>query len=270
MIITSFTNQKVKRIRKLDQKKYRQETGLFFVEGLRTVGEAVQCGAPIETLVVAPDLLVSDFGHSLLEHPAVKHTERIEVSPEVYETIAHKEGPQGIGAVVQQRWRDVAALPVKPSDLWVALDAIADPGNLGTIMRTADAVGAQGIILLGHATDPYDPTAVKASMGAVFSLDLVQTDWALFQGWQSNQDILLIGASDSAHQDYQEVAYHRPLILLMGSERHGLSQKMQSACDHMVSIPMAGRSDSLNLGVATAVLLYEVYNQFRHQSEDTP
>ena len=264
-MITSFANQKVKHIRKLDQKKYRQETGLFFVEGLRGVGEAVQVGAPIEALVTAPDLLVSDFGQSLLSHCALENCERIEVSIAVYEKIAHKDGPQGISAIVRQKWRHLPEVQVNPSDLWVALDAVADPGNLGTIMRTTDAVGARGVILLGDTTDPYDPTAVKASMGAIFSLDLVQTSWELFGRWQSAQNFMLVGTSDSARQDYQEVAYHRPLILLMGSERHGLSPAKQSACDHMVFIPMAGRSDSLNLGVATALMLYEIFNQYRHQ-----
>jgi TrmH family RNA methyltransferase len=140
MIITSFTNQKVKFIRKLEQKKYRQESGLFFIEGLRTVGEAAQTGAPIQSLVIAPELLVSEFGHSLLEHPAVKDVERIQVSAEIYEKIAHKEGPQGIGAILRQNWCALDDLRINRGSLWVALDAVSDPGNLGTIMRTAEAV----------------------------------------------------------------------------------------------------------------------------------
>ncbi len=270
MIITSFTNQKVKLIRKLDQKKYRQETGLFFIEGLRTVGEAVQMGAPIRSLVTSPELLVSDFGLALLNHPNVENVDRIEVSGEVYTSMAHKEGPQGIGALVRQDWQDLASVKVLPTDLWVVLEAIADPGNLGTIMRTADAVGARGIILLGHATDPHDPTAVKASMGSIFSLELVQSDWEAFQGWKTARGITLVGAADSANSDYQAVRYPRPLALLMGSERHGLSPEQMNACDQMVFIPMAGRSDSLNLAVATAVMLYEIYNQFRDREVSKP
>lgn len=270
MIITSFANQKVKRIRKLEQKKYRQESGLFFVEGLRTVGEAIQMNAPIEALVIAPELLVSEFGQSLLEHPAAKHAERIEVSGEIYEKIAHKQGPQGIGALVRQNWQRLAQIEPQTSDLWVALDAIADPGNLGTIMRTSEAVGARGIILLGHSTDPHDPSAVKASMGAIFSLDIFQTEWEDFLNWQATYHITLVGTSDSAPDDYQAFTYPRPLVLLMGSERHGLSPERQLACDRVVNIPMAGRSDSLNLAVATAVVLYEIYNQNRNQEGNAP
>jgi len=264
MIITSFANQKVKFIRKLEQKKYRQESGMFFIEGLRTVGEAVQTGAPIDAFVVAPDLLVSAFGQSLLESPSGQQITQINVSAEIYQKIAHKEGPQGIGALVQQDWQSLENLQVKPDDFWIALDAVSDPGNLGTIMRTADAVGSRGIILIGQATDPYDPTAVKASMGAVFSLDLVQADWPAFKTWQNAHQMMMVGTSDSAQKDYQAIQYQRPLVLLMGSERHGLSSDMEAACSEMVRIPMEGRSDSLNLAVATGVMLYEIYNQSRN------
>jgi len=264
MIITSFSNQKVKFIRKLEQKKYRQESGLFFIEGLRTVGEAVQTGASIDSFVVAPELLESEFGRSLLEHPSAKHIDRIGVSAEIYKKIAHKEGPQGIGAIVHQVWQPLETLHVNAGDCWVALDSVSDPGNLGTIMRTADAVGSRGIILIGHATDPYDPTAVKASMGAVFSLDLVQSDWSALKSWQTTHQLMMVGTSDSAQKDYQAIRYRRPLVLLMGSERHGLSAEMQGACSEMGRIPMEGRSDSLNLAVATGVMLYEIYNQSRN------
>lgn len=265
MIITSFSNPKVKLIRKLEQKKYRQEAGVYFVEGLRTVGEAVQTDAPIEQLVIAPELLVSEFGQSLLDHPNLSGIEKIEVSAEIYEKIAHKQGPQGIGAVIRQSWQDLGSINVGEQDLWVALDAVADPGNLGTIMRTADGVGSRGVILLGNATDPYDPTAVKASMGAIFSLSLAQAAWDAFNTWRQTNHLTLIGTSDSAATDYQSVDYTPPVILLMGSERHGLSAEMTEACDQIVAIPMTGRSDSLNLSVATAVMLYEIYNQNRRK-----
>lgn len=263
MIITSFANTNIKQIRKLEEKKYRQTSGLFFIEGLRTVGEAVQTGAPIQSLVVAPELLVSDFGQKLLHHPAVSSIEIIEVSGEIFAKLAHKDGPQGIGAVVRQNWQPLESLIVNQSELWVALDQVSDPGNLGTIMRTADAVGCRGLFLLGHSTDPHDPTAVKASMGSIFSLSLTTTNWAYFRQWLLDHQVRLVGTSDRADTDYQAVHYQRPLILLMGSERHGLSEEMITACDSLVQIPMRGRADSLNLAVATAVVLYEIFNQSR-------
>ena len=270
MIITSFSNPKVKAIRKLEDKKYRQATGEFFIEGLRTVGEAIQTGAPIQALVIAPDLLVSEFGQSLLEHPAVSNIEKLMVSREIYERIAYKQGPQGIGAVVRQNWQDLHSLSKGPSDLWVVLDQVADPGNLGTIMRTADAVGCRGLILLGPSTDPHDPTAVKASMGSIFSLTLVASDWKAFNTWRIENQINLVGTSDRAPADYQAVKYQQPLALLMGSERHGLPEEIVDACDALVRIPMRGHADSLNLAVATAVVLYEIYNQSRNLDTITP
>jgi TrmH family RNA methyltransferase len=264
MIITSFANAKVKFIRKLEHKKFRQETGAFFIEGLRIVGEAIQTRAPIESLVIAPELLVSGFGQSLIDDPSIKNVEKIEVSSEIYQKLAHKDGPQGIGAIVRQHWTPLENLQVKRNDLWVTLNAVADPGNLGTIMRTADAVGAQGVILLGNSTDPFDPSAVKASMGAIFSLALSQSDWESFLSWQTTNTIMMVGTSDRASEDYQKIKYQRPIVLLMGSERHGLTQEMMSACDQVARIPMEGRSDSLNLAIATAVMLYEIYNQSRN------
>lgn len=263
MIITSFTNPKIKTIRKLEEKKFRQDSGLFFIEGLRTVGEAVQTGASIQSLVTSPELLVSEFGKSLLEHPTVTALENIQISAEIFRKLARKGGPQGIGALVRQNWQKLETLSISHSDIWVALHQVADPGNLGTIMRTADAVGCRGIILLGDTTDPYDPTAVKASMGSIFSLTLVQADWSEFHTWQVEQELNLVGTSDRAATDYQSIRYKQPMVLLMGSERHGLPEEILTVCESLVRIPMRGRADSLNLAVATSVVLFEVYNQSR-------
>jgi TrmH family RNA methyltransferase len=262
-MITSFSNPKVKTIRKLNSKKERQATGMFFVEGLRTVGEAINRGAPIETFIIAPELLISSYGKTLLEQPAVENIEKVFVSKEIFTKIGRTDGPQGIGAVVHQRWSNLRSLSVGGSDIWIALDQIADPGNLGSIMRTADAVGCQGIILLGPSCDPHDPTAVKASMGSIFSLKLVSADWETFLNWCVANQVNLIGTSDKAKMDYQLCSYQRPLALLMGSERHGLTDEAMAACDRLVRIPMQGHADSLNLSVATAVVLYEIYNQIR-------
>ncbi len=264
MIITSFTNPKIKLIRKLEQRKFRQETGLCFVEGLRIVGEAVQVGASIESLIIAPELLVSNFGRSLLTHASINDIEIIEVSPEIFKKIANKDGPQGIGGIIRQDLQSLEDIQIEPEDLWVALDEVADPGNLGTILRTVDAVGGRGVILLGNATDPYNPAAVKASMGALFSLTVARSEWLAVHTWQRQSGITMTGTSDHAAVDYQAAEYQRPLILLMGSERHGLSEDKEKACSQMVRIPMSGRSDSLNLAVATAVILYEIYNQSRN------
>jgi TrmH family RNA methyltransferase len=149
------------------------------------------------------------------------------------------------------------------SQCWVVLDGPQDPGNLGTIARTSDAVGAPGLILLGESADPYDPTALRASMGTMFSQHLVRASRPDFASWKRRQALTVVGTSGTAPTEYRSVEYRPPLLLLMGSERLGLSAEQQALCDLMVRIPMVGRSDSLNLAVATGLLLYEVFHQQR-------
>jgi TrmH family RNA methyltransferase len=263
MIITSSANPQIKAIRKLRDRKERAQTGLFLAEGLRICGEAVEIGWLMEQLVVAPQLLTSDFGHKLMETHRSRGGVVLEVSPEVFESFSGKDNPQGIAAVLRQRWLTLADVEPSGSDLWVALEAIADPGNLGTILRSSDAVAGQGLILLDHSTDPYDPAAVRGSMGAIFSQRLVRASLAEFAEWKRRQATALVGTSDKARQDYHAYRYPSPIVLLMGSERQGISQPYLELCDEVVAIPMAGRSDSLNLAVATGVVLYEIYNQNR-------
>lgn len=268
MIITSTANPKIKWIRKLRERKARQETGCFYAEGLRIVVEAVQQSAPIETLVVAPDLLTSKMGQELVETQRSAGVEVLEVSPDVFQSIALKEAPVGIAAVIRQNWLALTQALLAPGDLWVALDEVADPGNLGTILRTNDAVGGKGLILLDHSTDPYDPTAIRASMGALFSQRLVKASLEEFLAWKQRWGVTLVGTSGASEVDYQDFHYPEPLVVLMGSEREGLSEKHIHACDAMVRIPMVGRSDSLNLAVATALVIYEVFHQKRVQRKE--
>ena len=249
MIITSSANPQIKNIRKLRERKERQASGLFYVEGLRIVGEAVSQGAKIQTLVSAPELLSSDYGRDLLAKAVDAGLPVLEVSAGVFASLALKDGPQGLAAVIHQDYCNLNQVVLNRGDLWVALDSVADPGNLGTIMRTLDSVGGKGVILLDQSTDPYDPTATRASMGALFSLTLVKTTFDVF------------GTSGAASTDYHHIHYPDGFILLMGSERHGLMEGHLRLCDNVVRIPMVGRSDSLNLAVSTAVVLYEVFNQ---------
>jgi TrmH family RNA methyltransferase len=265
MLITSRTNATVKQIRALHERKERERSGLFFSEGIRLVVEAAQASAAIESLVVAPELLKSSLAHEVVAQQQERGVNVLEVSADVFSTLSHKEGPQGIGAVVRQRWEKLDAVRLGDELCWVALDEPQDPGNIGTILRTADAVGCGGVILLDHAADPYDPAALRASMGAIFTQRLVRARFAEFVAWQRQHGYVLAGTSDKGTADYRHAPYHFPLILLMGSEREGLSVEQQAACDLVVRIPMRGRSDSLNLAVATGVMLYELLAQ-REQS----
>lgn len=261
-MITSPANPAVKAIRALRQRKEREATGRCFVEGIRLVAEAARAGA-LERLVVAPALLTSAFARDLVAEQAGAGVATLEVSAEVFATLSQKDGPQGLAAVARQRWVELARAALGPPPGWVALVEPADPGNLGTIMRTADAVGAAGVIIVGPGADPYDPAALRASMGAAFALGLARASWGELLAWRAAAGAAMVGTSDQAPADFQSVAYPQPLVLLMGSERQGLAPEQLAACDQVVSIPMRGRGDSLNLAVATGVMLYELLRQSR-------
>jgi RNA methyltransferase, TrmH family len=262
-VITSSGNATIKSIRALRQRKERQRTGLFYAEGIRLVGEAVDLGVDIETCVVAPELLTSEYGRMTVERALERGIDCVEVSADVFRGLSLKEGPQGIAAVVRQHW-EVLGETIPGNELcWIALAAVQDPGNLGTILRTSDAVGAAGVILIGDATDPYDPGAVRAGMGAVFSQRLVRASTEELHAWKQRHGAKVVGTSDAASLDYRDAAYARPLILLMGSEREGLGGGEMTLCDEIVRIPMEGRGDSLNLAVATGVMLFEIARQHR-------
>jgi TrmH family RNA methyltransferase len=264
MRISSPANPAIKQIRALRQRKERERSGLFFIEGIRLIAEALELGAEIETLLVAPDLLSSTFAQQLVATQQEAGGSQLEVSAAVFQSLSTREGPQGLAAVVRQCWEPLGQVRLADELCWVALAGVQDPGNLGTILRTSDAVGGAGVILLGATADPYDPVALRASMGAIFAQRLVRADFGQLVAWQQQQGYPLIGTSDAAAQDYQAVRYSVPLLLLMGSERAGLTRAQQAACDALVSMPMRGRSDSLNLAVATGVMLYELLSQQRH------
>lgn len=265
-IITSTANARVKLIRGLRARREREHTGLAWVEGIRPTVEALQLNATIDTLVVAPDLLTSDFARDAVDVARVEGIDIMEVTNAVFRSLSDRDGPQGLGAIIRQQWLSLPDIRLAEGDRWVALASVADPGNLGTILRTCDGSDAEGVILLDTSTDPYDPAAMRASMGAVFSRRLVRASFEAFAEWTRAEGATVVGASDRAPETYREADYGARTVLLMGSEREGLTTEQQTLCDRMVSIPMRGRSDSLNLGIATAILLYEVLDRREHEA----
>jgi TrmH family RNA methyltransferase len=262
MIITSKQNPHIKQIRQLQSRKARQETGLFLVEGIRWVIEALAQPDRVDTVVVCRELLKSATGYEALERAERQgRVQILAVDKAVFSSIASRDNPVGLAAVVRQQWERLDTILPNPPQFWIALNAVQYPGNLGTILRTADAAGAAGIILLDSATDPYDPVAVRASVNGIFTQRLVRADFASFARWREQTGYRVIGAADDAPTLYREADYRLPLVLLMGSEGGGLTQEHQQLCDQMVSIPMRGHNDSLNLAVATALIMYEVLAQ---------
>jgi len=259
-MITSSTNKLVKNIRKLQNKKYRDESELFFVEGQRHVIQGIQENSRIELIIICTALLKSDAANKILQTASDEGIKIIEVNEKVFRTMASKEGPQGIAAVFHQNWFSFSEIS---NGIWVGLDQVQDPGNLGSILRTLDAIGGKGILLIGNCTDPFHPTSVRASMGAIFTQKIIRTTQSGFIEWTAGGKFTIVGSSCGDGKDYQSLSYHDSTILLMGSEQKGLNEKLISVCDQLIHIPMNGKVDSLNLSNATSIILYEIYNQLR-------
>jgi TrmH family RNA methyltransferase len=256
-LISSRNNSKVKRARALRGRKSRQESSAFLVEGIRHVGEAVEAGAEIEAIFYAPALLGSDFGASLVAKLSEKGVDCYATTAEVFESLASKENPQGILAVVRPQAWTLEDLTPENFPWGVALVDPQDPGNVGTILRTLDAVGASGLLLLDDGVDAYHPSAVRASMGTLFWRPVVKASFSNFAEWARLGGYHVYGTSAHGAVDYKAIQrYISPRILLMGSEREGLTPEQAACCERLVRLPMMGRATSLNLAVATGVLLY--------------
>tara|TARA_Y100000589_G_scaffold205635_2_gene193957 strand:- start:276 stop:1115 length:840 start_codon:yes stop_codon:yes gene_type:complete len=258
--ITSAANAEVKLLRSLHERKYRRKTGWFLAEGMRICIEALQLGhAPVRVLYATGR--EEEPGLATLIAACQKSGGRVlPVTEQLLSRISRKDNAQMVIGAFVQKWTNINKINANLSsaDCWVALDRVRDPGNLGTILRTADAAAAAGIILIDDCTDPYSVEAVRASMGAVFNVHLVQATAAEFssfcQTWQGS----VIGTALPALTDYRQADWSGPMVLLMGNEQSGLSEEMMELCTQLVRLPMKGRSDSLNLAVATGICLYEV------------
>jgi len=256
-IISSASNPLIKQARALRQKKARDESGLFLVEGILHVGEAAEAGWEVDALLYAPERLKSGFGRQLVEKLDAAGTRCQPVTEAAFESFAEKENPQGIAALVRQKRRGLEAFPPGSLHFGAALVSAQDPGNVGTILRTLDAVGADGLFLLDGGADPYHPSVVRASMGTLFWKPFAQAGFDAFAAWVKQGGYRLIGSSAHGSMDYRDVKPDgRPTVLLLGSEQKGLSPEQIAACDELVALPMRGRATSLNLAVAAGILLY--------------
>jgi TrmH family RNA methyltransferase len=254
-LITSLSNPLVKQARALRQRKVRVETGSFLVEGIHHVGRAVEAGWEVEAILYAPEFLTSNFARDLISRLSAPPQP---VSAQVMESLTDKDNPQGILAIVRQRQSRVSDLQSLRTS--VALVAPQDPGNVGAILRTMDAVGADTLFLLDGGVDLYHPSLVRASMGTLFWIPVIQTSFDECTAWARRArplGIQLVGASAHADVDYHTLVPQIPWMLVLGNEQKGLTAEQTRACDVTVSLPMKGRVSSLNLSVAAGVLLYQ-------------
>ncbi len=257
--ITSLQNERVKLIRSLDMRKVRRETGLFVAEGASVLVTARDAGWKPKMLVFLAGSATSGIARELLDWAQAAGAECLEVSEAVLGKLAAKDNPQTmLGVFAQRRLRAPVFESVPADGLWIALEGIRDPGNLGTIIRTADAVGAVGVALIGNCVDAYARETVRATMGSIFNVPLVRMTLDECLPWVARWAGDVVGTHLSATEDFRRRGYRAPALLLMGSEGPGLSAELSAACTRLVKIPMVGRLDSLNLAVATGLVLYEI------------
>lgn len=259
--ITAFSNPLVKQARGLRDRKNRRAEGLFLAEGLRILTEAR------EARILPERLFFSHASHPLLQ-ALIEETEKaggeaIETGADILHKISGKDNPQAVLGIYRQFDTGLERIDRGAAPLWIVAQALRDPGNLGTILRTGDAVGAGGLILVDDCADPFSVEAVRASMGALFTQKIAAARWEEFLAWLRVGACQLVGTSLNATSDYQDARYESPVFLLVGNESQGLPQSYEHACDLLVKIPMLGKADSLNAAVAAAVMAYEVINQRR-------
>lgn len=260
--VTAFSNPLVKQARGLRDKKNRRREGLFIAEGLRILTEAREAGFLPEILFFSPD-----SAHPLLDEliaaAEAAGADVIETTADILHKISGKENPQVVLGVYQAFPTGLERIDRKSAGLWIVAQALRDPGNVGTILRTGDAVGAGGLILVDECVDPFSVEAVRASMGALFTQRIATAPWEDFIAWLRADDGELIGTSLNATLDYQQPLYRKPAFILVGNEAQGLPEAYEAECDTLVKMPMLGKADSLNAAVAAAVMAYEVINQWR-------
>ncbi len=260
--ITAFSNPLVKQVRGLREKKNRRADGQFVAEGLRILTEAREMGRLPQILFFA-----EGTRHPLLD-ALIAATEAaggdvVETNADILGKLTSKDNPQTAVGVYPLPATDLAGIDRAAAPLWIVAQALRDPGNIGTILRTGDAVGAGGLILIDDCADPFSLESVRASMGAIFTQAIAAARWDDFLLWLRSGPAQLLGTSLQTEIDYQAPAYAKPCFILVGNEQAGLPEAYEAECDLLVKMPMAGKADSLNAAVATAVMAYEVINQWR-------
>ena len=259
--ISSASNPRIKTLRSLERKKARSETGLFLVEGARLIEQALQAGWTVDTLVVSNTGAELNFVQDLVSRTAQTGADILQVPDRIAGSIARKDNPQSVMAAIQQKPFELSALNATHPGLWIGLYECRDPGNLGTILRTADCAGAAGVILIEQCCDPYSIEAVRASMGSLFDVDIAKASFSALEAWRRSASLKMIAASVNGEASHVETDFTQPSLILMGNEQKGLPNEIEVLCDKLCLIPMRGGADSLNLAQATTIMVYEGWRQ---------
>lgn len=260
-VVSSARDPRFLNLRSLQTPQGRSRTKLFIIEGIRHLARAVEHCASIDSIFLDSSVLSNPFGQKLARRLRQQGVPGIRLAHELYRELTLATEPQGIGAVLKQRWFPLEQLFAARNSLWLAVESIESPGNLGTIIRTAEAAGVNGILILDPNCDPYDPATVRATMGSLFSQKLVRCSVQEFNRWTKSNGVSVVASSPTGLMDFNALAYRFPAALTVGSEKHGLSGQLLEAADFVVRIPMHGGCDSLNAAVAAGVLLFEMTGQ---------
>ena len=267
--ISSVQNSRIKHVVKLNNRRYRDEKRVTIVEGVREVGHALLAGIIPTEAFICPELIVGEVATAVLQHltqlAQQQQTTLVEVTQPVFNKIAYRGESGGLLIIIPYQNRALAQLPRSDTPFFAVIEGGEKPGNLGAILRTADAAGVDGVIISEDTavkgTDIHNPNAIRASLGAIFTVPVAVAPTTEVIQWLRNEKITTIAATPYGDELYTAVNLTTPTAIVMGSEAFGLSQTWMNEADHQVVIPMNGQLDSLNLSVATALLLYEVVRQ---------
>ncbi|MGL5063898.1 MAG: TrmH family RNA methyltransferase [Microcoleus sp.] len=238
---------------------YRDTHSLFYIEGVRNFVQVIDRRFEISTILFSEKLLVAPLARKMVRGARRSGIPTISVTPEQFRRVCKTERASGVGAIVRQQWFKLEEISPQTGLCWIVVENVRSPGNLGTLIRTSEAVGGAGFIFVGGRADPFDADAVRASMGGLFSQQFVRTNFRALGRWMCRHGCRAVGASPDGTADFHAFDYPRSTLLFLGEERQGLTQQQRDFCQHLVRIPMLGAGDSLNLGVAGSLLMYEVY-----------
>ena len=262
--ISSTANETVKLLKSLDRKKERQETGLFLAEGAHFAEEALSNGWKPAYAFADITALERPQTRGLLERMRAAGARVLTATEKVLAAVSGKDNPQDVVSVFRQRLTPLAEIRPKGRARYVALYEVRDPGNLGTVIRTADAAGCDGVILIGTTCDPFSVESVRATMGSLFAVPLATASFDEFRDWCGADKVRIVAASMRGDHAHHEARYGDRACILMGNEQSGLPTEIEDACDELVRIPMAGRAESLNLAIAAGVMIYEAWRAQRY------
>lgn len=259
--ITSLSNPLIKRLRSLDRKKGRADSGLFLAEGTRLVSQGLKKGWKAEIMLVSNEIAERSYIDELISLAGKNGCAVVTVPNKLLAKVTRKDNPQSVVAAFHQKHQKVEDLGLAETGIWLALYEIRDPGNLGTILRTADCAMVRGVILLENCCDPYSVEAVRASMGSIFDIEFASADFGPFNAWRRSNNMSMVAASVNGTQRHDGNIYENRSVIIMGNEQAGLPDSVEAMCDTLALIPMRGGADSLNLAQATAIMTYEAWRQ---------